>query len=146
MKTNQMIKIAALAAAMGLAGNAAAADMSGMKNSNSTGVTSPAAAPSANTTKLGTLAGSAGANDKTSSFPPESFDYWMNERAGQHEGRISRQEFLDQMGSRWDQNDQGRTGYMTPDQARGIYTYGDTPARTGSDVKPGYMGPGNVKK
>ncbi|MEO8536771.1 MAG: hypothetical protein ABI533_04540 [Betaproteobacteria bacterium] len=100
------------------------------------------------TEKLGKTQGSAGANDRTASFPPDSFDAWMDQRAGTNNGRITRQEFLDQMGNRWDQNDREHHGYMTPDQARNIYSYdnGGMPARTGSAVVPGNMGPGNVRK
>jgi hypothetical protein len=76
----------------------------------------------------------------------------MNDYATAHDGRITRDEFMDQMGHRCDAIDAERHGYLSPDQARGIFTAhpgeatGEAmPPRSGSDVTPGYMGPGSVK-
>ena len=88
-----------------------------------------------------------GANNRTGNFNSDNFDAWMSDYATAHNGRITRQEFLDQMGNRWDVIDVQRQGYLTPGEARGIYMPGEnaTPALTGSQVRPGDMGPGNSK-
>ncbi len=55
---------------------------------------------------------------------PAGFDAWMNDYSAAHNGRITRQEYMDQMGNRWDRIDSQRRGYMTPDEAHGVY-YGE---------------------
>jgi len=89
----------------------------------------------------------AGTNDRLGTTNSDNFNAWMSDYASTHNGRISRQEFLDQMGNRWDVIDAQRQGYLTPDQARGIYLPGENsaPAMTGSQVKPGDTGPANSK-
>lgn len=160
MKTTQWLQLAALASAIGMTGTVAAADTGQMK---SDGMATPSAAHrmAANngmtnngmtnngmtndgmTSPLGQTPETAGVggNDKS---PNQDLDLWMNDYATSHNGRITRQEFLDQMGNRWDRIDAQRQGYLTPDQARGVYGRGQAirPARTGSDVTPGYTGPG----
>ena len=59
-----------------------------------------------------------GGNNQTEG---QNFDNWMNGDATAHDGRIARQEFVDQMSRRWGNLDAQRSGYMTPDQARRIY-------------------------
>ena len=108
MRTQQWMKIAALASAIGITGTAFATDTSQMKATDAT--TSP----------LGQTPETAavGGNDQTER---QNFDNWMNTYATAHNGRITREEFMDQMGRRWDTLDAQRSGAMTPDQARRIY-------------------------
>lgn len=82
--------------------------------------------------------------DNTNAAP---LDAWIDDYAAAHQGRIDREVLLDQMGHRWDAIDAQRRGYLTPEEARGIYLPRQTvrPARSGSDVAPGYMGPGSTK-
>ena len=51
----------------------------------------------------------------------DNLDAWLNKHATTHDGRIAREEFMNQMSRRWDMLDARRSGYMTPDQARRIY-------------------------
>ena len=106
MRTKQWMKIAALASAIGVTGTAFAAET--MKVND------------AATSSLGQTPETAGVggNDKTQR---ENFDGWMNKHATAHNGRITREEFMNQMSRRWDTLDAQRSGYMTPDQARRIY-------------------------
>jgi hypothetical protein len=120
------MQIAAIASAIGVTGTAVAADNM---------ATSP----------LGKTPATVGANNRTDSFPP--LDAWMNDYAVAHQGRITRDEFMNQMGDRWDRMDAQRRGYLSPDEARGIYSteQPERPAMSGSQVTPGYMGPGNSR-
>lgn len=108
MRTRQWIQIAAVASTVGLTGVALAADNGHMKVNDAT--TSP----------LGQTPETAGVggNDKTAT---QNLDTWMNGYATAHNGRITREEFMGQMSQRWDTLDAQRSGYLTPDQARGIY-------------------------
>ena len=87
----------------------------------------------------------AGANDQSPRLP--DLNTWVDQYGTAHNGRITRDEFMDQMGQRWDTLDAEHRGYMTPDEARGIYSTDQAarPARSGSEVTPGYMGPGSSK-
>jgi hypothetical protein len=138
MNASKWMQVAAMTSALGLAGGAFAADNAAMgtDRSGSTGMT-----PSTETAPLGKTPGSVGANNQTERIP--NLDAWMNDYAATHKGQITRDEFMDQMGRRWDMYDTQRQGYLTPEQAHRIYAPG-LPS-TGSDVTPGYMGPGSVR-
>lgn len=127
MRAKQWMQIAAVAAAVGFTGTTFAA-------------TDTATSPLGKTPQSTT-----GANNQSPRLP--DLDSWVDQYGTAHNGRITRQEFMDEMGQRWDTLDAQRRGYMTPEEARGIYsTEQETrPARTGSDVTPGYMGPGSSK-
>jgi hypothetical protein len=103
------MKLAALASAIGVTGTAFATEATRMT------------AADAATSPLGETPETTGVrgNDKTQG---ENFDAWMNKHATAHDGRIAREEFMNQMSRRWDTLDAQRSGYMTPDQARRIYT------------------------
>lgn len=103
-----MDAIAALASTIGVTGAAFAVD-------GHTKVTGAATSPPGQTPQTAGVSG----NNKTED---ESFDGWMNKYATAHNGRITREEFMDQMSRRWDTLDAQRNGYMAPDQARRIYT------------------------
>lgn len=113
MRTKQFMKIATLASAIGVTGTAFATDTSQMK------ATDAATSPPGQTPETARVGG----NNPTES---QNFDNWMNRYATTHNGRISREEFMDQMSRRWDTLDAQRSGYMTPDQARRIYMPGAT--------------------
>jgi hypothetical protein len=79
---------------------------------------------------------------------PGDFGRWADDWASQHEGRISRQAYMDEMGRRWDAMDHSRQG-LTPREVSAITGHPDSnalPAATGSGVQPGNMGPGNSRK
>ena len=86
--------------------------------------------------------------DRLGTTNSDNFNTWMSDYASQHNGRITRQEFLDQMGNRWDTLDAQRQG-LTPYEIQEIFVFtpgeNAAPARTGSDVQPNDMGPGNVR-
>jgi hypothetical protein len=78
----------------------------------------------------------------------DSLDAWMNRHATEHQGRVSRQAYMDEMARRWDSLDRSKQG-LTPAEISRLTGRTDLdhagPARTGSAVQPGNMGPGNVK-
>lgn len=49
-----------------------------------------------------------------------NFDQWMSDYAAAHEGRITRDQFLDQMGRRFDAADTSNRGYLMQDQLHGV--------------------------
>lgn len=72
---------------------------------------------------------------------------WANSYASQHNGRVSRDAYLQEMGRRWDALDQNRQG-LTPAEVSRMTGHVDSSApaaRTGADAQPGNMGPGNTK-
>ena len=115
-----------------------------------------------------------GAADNTNSKSgPSAADGWVDKYAAEHQGRISRQAYMDEMGRRFDAMDNSKLNGMTrqaylDDLASQWTTYerdnaGLTPAevsritgkvdvgnasvpRTGSGVQSGNMGPQNVRK
>ena len=91
----------------------------------------------------------AGSN-RLGSTNSDNFNTWMSDYASQHNGRITREEFLSQMGNRWDQLDAQHRGYLTPDEVEEILVItpdnasppdSSAPPRAGS----GDMGPGSVR-
>ncbi|MEO9137155.1 MAG: hypothetical protein ABI316_11210 [Casimicrobiaceae bacterium] len=144
MRNKQWMQIAAVASAISLSGAVMAADagqvVTQMQNNPS------AMRPPATAQRGMAYPQAAGGSDRTLGDPP-ALDAWMNDYATAHNGRITREEFMDQMNNRWDTLDAQHRGYMTPDEARNIYAPRQEvrPARTGSDVTPGYNGPGSSK-
>ena len=97
-------------------------------------------------TGAGSAATSIGGGDRLATTNSENFDRWMSDYAAQHNGRITREQFLDEMGNRWDVVDAQRNGYLTPGEVREIFIYEHaSPAQTGSDVRSGDMGPANAR-
>jgi hypothetical protein len=150
MMNRYLLPLAAMTSAAFLTGSALAADaghtVGQMQNNPNPAVT----APQGNTVDAPQSVGGSQRMDNTNAAA-NPLDAWMSDYAAAHNGRITREEFLDQMGNRWDAVDTQRQGYLTPDEARDIFTAhpgeaaGATPPRTGADVNPGYMGPGSVK-
>jgi hypothetical protein len=96
----------------------------------------------------GSSATSIGGTDRLGSTNSENFDQWASDYASQHNGRITRQEFLDQMETRWNALDTQHQGYLTPQQMQEFFATPDEsalPPRTGSDVQSGDMGPGSTR-
>jgi hypothetical protein len=74
-------------------------------------------------------------------------DNWATDYATKNNGRITRKAYMDEMGRRWDAMDRNQQG-LTPAEVSRIYGNVDSaagPARTGSGVQGGNMGPGNQK-
>ncbi len=72
---------------------------------------------------------------------------WASDYATAHEGRISRQAYMDEMNRRWEAADRDSKG-LTPAQVSGLYGNVDSAAAfqpNGSSVQAGNMGPGNAK-
>jgi hypothetical protein len=102
----------------------------------------------------GSSATSVGGSDRLGSTNSDNFNTWMSDYASQHNGRITREEFLAQIGNRWDQLDAQHQGYLTPDQVEEILVIvpdnastqdnSSTP-RTGNDVQPGDMATGSTR-
>jgi hypothetical protein len=95
-------------------------------------------APTAVTTPSGAVVRTAPAGD---------FDTWAHDYSVQHNGRISRQAYLDEMSRRWDAADINQEG-LTPAQLSNLTHRVDTNAPvplSGSGVQGGNMGPGNSK-
>jgi hypothetical protein len=95
----------------------------------------------------------AGSN-RLGSTNSDNFNTWMSDYASQHNGRITREEFLSQMGNRWDQLDAQHRGYLTPDEVEEILVItpdnasspdSAAPPRTGSDAQSGDIGPGSAR-
>ncbi len=139
MKTRYLMHLAAMTSAAFLAGNAIAAD---------TGMTSTAPMHD-NAMTAPSRAG--GANNTNSVIDP--VNRWMNDYAASHNGRITHKEFMNEMNDRWNTMDTQRHGYLTPQEAQGMFDSahpgGMAPAAglpdTAAGVSPGYMGPGSVK-
>jgi len=69
-----------------------------------------------------------------------TFSGWRSEYQSKHEGRISRQAYMDEVGRRWDALDKDKRG-LSEDQINQAYGAG-----TSNATAPGNMGPNNVKK
>ena len=81
------------------------------------------------------------------SFDKTGHDAWAETQAKQNKGRISRQAYMDEMSRRWEAMDRDQHG-LTPAEVGRLYGNVDSaagPARTGSGVQAGNMGPGNQK-
>lgn len=136
MKTRYLMHVAAMTSAAFLTGNAIAADMSAPAPMHDNAMTAPS--------RVG------GANNTNSVVDP--LNRWMNDYAASHNGRITREEFMNEMNNRWNAVDSKRQGYLAPEQAQGMFDAhpgGMAPTAglpgTASNVNPGYMGPGSVK-
>ena len=151
MRTRHWMQVAAVISTVGLAGTALADG--GVRTTTGSGV--KVVQDGSGNEQLGASladtqpgARSIG-DDRMESTNSDNFDRDMSDYAAQHNGRITRQEFLDRMGSRFDRLDADHRGYLTPEETHRmfVYTPGEraVPARTGSGVRPGDMGPGNSK-
>jgi hypothetical protein len=144
MRARHWMQIAALASAIGASGTALAADAgSTVKQMQQ----NPSPNAGASQGAMSAAPNSVGGSERMDNSNPAGFDAWMRDYATSHNGRITRDEYMRQMGQRWDAIDAQRQGYLTPDQAHGIYwnEQAGRPPRTGSEVTPGYTGPGSVK-
>jgi hypothetical protein len=143
MKQRHLLCLAAMTSGAFLSFNVMAADAAGTTTQLQT-------APSVRGSTMNSTMpgpGAVGGSERMDNTNPAPLDTWMQDYAATHEGRITRREFLDQMGNRWDTLDAQHHGYLTPDEARGIYSQRQSvrPAMSGSEVTPGYMGPGSSR-
>jgi hypothetical protein len=77
----------------------------------------------------------------------QSFDRWATDWSAAHNGRITRDAYMEEMGRRWDAMDRNRQG-LTPRELSAMTGKVDSGAQapiTGSGVQAGNMGPGNSK-
>jgi hypothetical protein len=95
----------------------------------------PAAAQADNTNSV-----IAPATANTGTFPGA-----MDQYEATHEGRISRQAYMDEAGRRWDPADTDRRG-LTSEQINRTYGGRQSDPVTGVITTPGYMGPKDAKK
>ncbi|MGE5104039.1 MAG: hypothetical protein ACM3NZ_04810 [Betaproteobacteria bacterium] len=70
-----------------------------------------------------------------------NFDAWANDYAARHDGHITRQQFLDEIGSRFDRLDSQHQGHLTPYEVEEIFIF--APADTTSG--PGETGSANMQ-
>ena len=82
------------------------------------------------------------AHDTTGVGGSGSFSGWLSDYQTKHEGRVSRQAYMDEVGRRWDMADKDRKG-LTADQINHTYGMGGPGM---ANAAPGNMGPNNVKK
>ncbi|HVO87623.1 MAG TPA: hypothetical protein VMV45_03700 [Casimicrobiaceae bacterium] len=76
-----------------------------------------------------------------------SSDSWAVDYARTHQGRISRDAYLQEIGRRWDAYDSSARG-LTPEQYHRMNNNPDdatAPPLSGSGVRPGDLGPANQK-
>lgn len=62
-------------------------------------------------------------NDMKATAQDNSFYNWTNEYSKSHNGRVSRQAYMDEAGRRWDAMDRNRQG-LTSDDINRAYGYG----------------------
>lgn len=175
MRTTKRMKRGTLVAAMALVFSASAlAQSSGSGGGDSggqtragptatTGTTSGTGPGSMNTTPskagMSTPPGNSpaasadttrGAPDNTNSKARSGTDFngWAKGHATQNKGRISRQDYMDEMSRRWNSVDRGNQG-LTPAEISRLTGKVDIDQsavpRSGSDVQAGNMGPSSVK-
>jgi hypothetical protein len=101
----------------------------GARARNPAGASGPGAAATSST--------STGGHDRLATTNSDNFDQWMSDYAAQHGGRITREQFLDEMGNRWDVIDAQRNGSLTPGEVREIFIFENAAPSGGSDVQPG---------
>jgi hypothetical protein len=64
-------------------------------------------------------------NNMKATAPNASFSGWMTDYSKAHDGRISRQAYMDEAGKRWDSTDKSNQG-LTSEQINGMYGSGST--------------------
>ena len=102
---------------------------------------------SGTTTTTGTMSRSATGMAAGGQSFDKTGDSWTSDYATRNNGRVTRKAYMEEMGRRWDAMDHAQQG-LTPAEVSRLYGNVDSaaaPARTGSGVQPGNMGPGNQK-
>ena len=87
------------------------------------GVGSGAIAQSTATPPTGMNNPAAPDNNMKATAPNNSFSGWMTDYSKSHQGRVSRQAYMDEAGKRWDAADKDNQG-LTSDQINGMYGHG----------------------
>ena len=73
-------------------------------------------------------AGSAVAQaDNTNSKMQPNFSTWMTDQSKMHNGYVTRDQYMQEAGRRWDMADKNRTG-LTPAEINQVYGYGSSAA------------------
>lgn len=85
------------------------------------------------------LPSNAKGGQRLSTTNSSNFNAWASDYASQHNGRITRDEFLNQMGQRFDQLDAQHQGALTPYQVEEIFIF--TPANPSAAQSNGQSGP-----
>jgi hypothetical protein len=92
-----------------------------------------------------------GQTDNTNSriAQPGAFSTWMNDQSRMHNGYITRDQYMQEAGRRWDMADTSRRG-LTPAEINQIYGYGSsaaavtrTPDKVEGNAAPAVTGPTN---
>jgi len=117
MRTLRWMQIAAMASNFGLVANAIAADAGDATRQMQDNGTRHMQDNDMHSGRMD----SSGGSDRMDNTNRADFDTWMHDYSAKHNGRITREEYLDQMGERWDRLDAQHRGYLTPGEARGIY-------------------------
>ena len=85
-------------------------------------------------------------NSRVAPAQSQGFNNWMNDYSTAHQGRISRQAYMDEMGRRWDAADAQRRGLSVEEINRAYGWNANEDRATGAVTAPGYMGPRDTKK
>jgi len=150
MRARHWMQIAAVASALGLTGAAMGADAGHTVGQTQNNPNPAVETPQGSTVTAPQSVGGSERMDNTN--PAAPLDAWMRDYAATHNGRITREEYLNQMEQRWNAADAQHRGYLTQDEIDNAFpahpgnsAQMPSPPRTGSDVEPGNMGPGTVK-
>lgn len=87
------------------------------------GVASAVAAQTTGTPPAGMNNPTAPDNNMKATAPNNSMSGWMTDYSKAHQGRISRQAYMDEAGRRWDAADKNNQG-LTSDEINRMYGYG----------------------
>jgi len=85
-------------------------------------------------------------NSRIAPAETQGFSTWMNDYSTAHQGRISRQAYMDEMSRRWDAADAQRRGLSVEEINRAYGWSANRDPVTGANTAPGYMGPRDTKK
>jgi len=101
-------------------------------------MTSPKPNSAVDANAPGARSSATGSQGRFADSNSSNFNSWMSDYASQHNGRISRDEFMAQMGRRWDQRDTQHSG-LTPVEVEEIFVLtpaaGTTSSGTGSGAQ-----------
>jgi len=86
-------------------------------------------------------------NTNSRTAPAGSFSTWMTDQSKLNNGYITREEYMNEAGRRWDLADKNRRG-LTPAEVNRIYGYGSSAAaatrtqdKAGGNMSPAVPGP-----
>ena len=86
-------------------------------------------------------------NTNSKMAPAGTFSNWMTDQSKMHDGYITRDQYMQEAGRRWDLADKNRKG-LTPAELNQIYGYGSsaaavttTPDKIEGNMSPAVKGP-----